>query len=330
LVEHLDAIRKAAERDALSRHIEKQQAEPTNEHLQAIREATAETGQHMSQLLNFYATNSNQQPPPTDLGPLLEHLEALRSATEENGAQLTEFLRSQTSDSKALASSSQVDFTPLTDRLTRIHSSLEQQADQRRSESPGLGDMKFIMSALTSHLSKIQAVTEANANAVRALREKQDTSGNRINMAMSEANDQLRTMKESHTASQKAMQTAVASTSESVRALAKQTAELTKQSAADAKQAAADAKVAAEQRKKDKKDSDGLAGVRDGQVNQVLRAQGEMVESVRDLAKAIKMEKKECGHVVVPPPRKTGRKVVGFVYESGAAAGGGGGTGKQA
>lgn len=52
-------------------------------------------------------------------------------------------------------------------------------------------------------------------------------------------------------------------------------------------------------------------------MREVVRTQAEMVECVRDLAKTIKaQEKAACNHVVIPPPRKTNRKVVGFVYDS--------------
>lgn len=235
---------------------------PMVEHLEAIRTAAE--------------NNPPAQQPLLDLDPLTKHLEALRATSDKTQNQLSELLKAHAEDCKALvaAPNSNVDFTPLSDRLQRIHSTLESQQTQQRDLSPnsgGSGDSRFLISALTSHLSKIQAVTETNAKAIRTLRE-------------------------SHSAAQDKMHIAVSETSDQIKALLSQNGDLAAQN----------------------RNLGTRVGVREGQVQELLRTQTEVVECVRELAGVLKEEnKKACGHVVVPPPRKMGRKVVGFVYEGG-------------
>lgn len=275
----------SAETARLREHLD---LSPLKEPLEAIRTATEQNSEHLLGILE-----SQQEPEPEegeegedieeqeteeqqshshDLEPLIEHLEALRSATEQNSMTVTEHL-------EALRSTTEQNSIMMTDLLESLAVNRQTQPEsnsraltpfddnvnttpERRQEG-GMGGTKFLLSALSSHLSQIQAVTEANANAVRSTRES------------------------SH-ALQRSMTTAVSDTSNNIRALAAKHKDLAAQ-----------------------------VGVREGQVREVVRTQSEMVECVRDLAKAFKtQEKAKCNHVVVPPPRKTGRKVVGFVYDA--------------
>ena len=57
--------------------------------------------------------------------------------------------------------------------------------------------------------------------------------------------------------------------------------------------------------------------MQNAQMRELLSGQREMVEVVRELAKSfVARNPASCGHVIVPPPRKTDRKVVGFVYDT--------------
>ncbi|KAK6438070.1 hypothetical protein LTR95_005732 [Oleoguttula sp. CCFEE 5521] len=292
---------------------------PLSGHIGDLHNATVQNGAALNKLLELH-TPQNKRPvtPPSDFSPLVEHLTALHSATKDNGAQLAAFVKAQSADQKAVVPAcSAVDFTTLAERLSHIHNSLERQAEAARSGSPsGTGQAKFIMSALSSHLSKIQAVTEANASAVHSLRETHLARESEMHVYISTTNDQIRMLREAQKTAQMPVLQAVARTTEDVRSLAQHLRGVNK-TITDSRAASTTELKALGERSKT------FEGVRDGQVNQVLRAQTEMVDSVRELAKALKEEKKECGHVVIPPPRKTGRKVVGFVYEGRPERGGG-------
>jgi hypothetical protein len=152
---------------------------------------------------------------------------------------------------------------------------------------------------LTSHLSKIQAVTESNANAVRSTRESSQALQRSLTTAVSDTSSSVQ-------AFQRSMTTAVSDTSSSVQALQRSMTTAISDTSGSIRALATKHKDLAAQ-----------VAVRDGQVREVVRTQADMVECVRDLAKTIKaQEKATCNHVVIPPPRKTNRKVVGFVYDA--------------
>ncbi|EMC99782.1 hypothetical protein BAUCODRAFT_30189 [Baudoinia panamericana UAMH 10762] len=229
-------------------------------HLRALVQCSKD---HEASLQHLIETHKSAPGPSVDLDPLAEHLEAIRTATENSGEQIRSLVEVQQTTPQT---STDIDFTPLTDRLNRIHATLEQQAE-RQNQPPSFGDPKFLMSALTSHLSKIQAVTESNALHVKSMREKQSATAER-------------------------MQVSVASTSDAIAQLAQHHQRV--QQTTDARLEAVTA-----------------------QVREMMSGQREMVEVMRDLAKSITAQNKgSCDHVVIPPPRKVGRRVVGFVYDA--------------
>ncbi|KAK3631193.1 hypothetical protein LTR22_021200 [Elasticomyces elasticus] len=246
-----------------------------NEHLECLREWAEYDSEHLKELLESQKAMSkatatgagkaiNLAPLTGKFDALGEHLAAIRSATEEHTGSLRALLEAQQSAPNFALP--EIDLTPLTDRLSRIQESLQRQTE-RGDKVPGSGDAKFVMSALSSHLSKIQAVTEANAQHVKALREKQS-------------------------ATQEKMHISVASTSDAIATLNRHTS--------------------AEQDRTDER-VDSL----NGQVRELMAGQREMVEVMRSLAMSLTAQNKEsCDHIVVPPPRKMGRKVVGFVYDA--------------
>ena len=274
LTEHLDGIRTSTDRsaDQISALVEAQKnmgskeldLKPLTDQLEAIRDISERNFEHYTDLVE--AQNASREAflsqSKLDFSPLAKHLQALHNATQQSAEQQRDLLQELLSAQKASPAPPSTDFTPLTDRLNSIHASLEK-AGQRRDSSPGMGDSKFLMSALTSHLSKIQAVTEQNAQHVKSLREKQSASQDKMHIAVTQTAEQVAQL----TARNLEMEVQLAS--------------------------------------------------RDRQVQDLMRGHSEMVGVMRELAMSLQASNKSaCDHVVIPPPRKMGRKVVGFVYEN--------------
>ncbi len=231
---------------------------PLAELLDAIRESTESNAEVVKKLLE--SQEATRKETTVDLTPLKAPLEAIRSATEKNAEHMQNMIQSQQTSAQK-EKSPELDFSPMTDRLTRIQTILQKQAD--KGQNTGTGDAKFIMNALTSHLSRIQGVTDQNAQHVKSLREK-------------------------HSAVQDKMHIAVAETSAQVRALVN-------------RNEANEARIE----------------VQNSQMRELMAGQREMVDVLRQLGKSIVAQNKNaCDHIVVPPPRKMGKKVVGFVYDA--------------
>jgi hypothetical protein len=259
--------------------------------LEAIRVASEQNTSHLASLLEAHHESGSEEHSSYDLEPLTEHLEALRATTEHNSDTMIELLESLAVSRQAVTESNKTALTPFDDHAS---SALEYQ-----QEGPGIGDSKFLLSALTSHLSKIQAVTESNANAVRSTRESNQALQRSLTTAVSDTSTNIRDL-------QRNLTTAVSNTSDNIRALA-----------AKHKDLAAQVSLREGQVREVMKDLAAQASAREGQVREVARSQADMVECVRDLAKTIKaQEKTACNHVVSPPPRKTNRKVVGYIYDA--------------
>jgi len=307
--DHLDKIHVSTERNAdqmqqlLHKHDDLQSAfqaasEPTdmtplaekldgvNEHLEVLREWTEFDSDQLKELVaSAKATRdaveeagnkSDVRSVTQKLAQLLESENAIREAMEAGRSidleplsekfdiindhleQLRLLLEAQQEAEEAKDPSKEIDFTPVTDCLSRIHDSLEKQAEKH-----GTGDPKFIMSALTSHLSKIQAITETNTQRIKSMREGQSASQEKMNVAVSQTADHVRELTE------------------------------------------------LQERNDERLDATNC------QVRELMAGQREMVSAVRQLATSITAQQKgECDHVVIPPPRKVGRKVVGFVYDA--------------
>lgn len=253
------------------------------EPLEAIRTASEQNSNHLVSLLEAHHESGPEEHGSQDLEPLTEHLEALRATTEHNSDTMIELLESLAVGRQTVTESNKTALTPFDDRASFL--------PERQQEGPGIGDSKFLLSALTSHLSKIQAVTEANANAVRSIQTVTESNADAVRSSRESSQilqRSLTTTVSDTSALQRSLTAAISDTSGSVRALAAKHKDLAAQVA-----------------------------VRDGQMREVVRTQADMAECVRDLAKTIKaQDKAACNHVVIPPPRKTNRKVVGFVYDA--------------
>ena len=252
LVESQDATREAVEVNGGEIDFT-----PMVEYLDAIKESSDTHTETVRELLA--AQEATRREMLVDFTPLKDHLSAVRKATDKNSEHIRSLTESYKASAKA-AQSSNLDLTPLTERLNRIHSALEKESERR---GEGIGDARFIMNALTSHLSKIQGVTDQNAQHVKALREKQSSSGDKMHIAVSETSDQIRSLMQRN------------------------------------------------------KDNEANIAAQNSQMRELMSGQREMVEVMRHLAKSVVAQNKgACDHVIVPPPRKMGRKVVGFVYDA--------------
>ncbi|KAK0894273.1 hypothetical protein LTR02_012381 [Friedmanniomyces endolithicus] len=291
-------------------------------HLICLREWAEYDSDHLKELLASQKATSKEPGKTMDLTPLTgkfdilgEHLAAIRNATKEHTDSLRSLLEAQ--KSAPTPAPPKIDLAPLTDRLNRIHESLQRQFERGDNKSPSTGDAKFIMSALSSHLSKIQAVTEANAQHVKTLREKQSATQDKMHLAVASTSDAIAALNRHASAQQEKLTTAVASSTEAIAALNKhasaQQDELTNAVTSSSEAIAALHKHASGQQDR----TDERVEALNGQVRELMGGQREMVEVVRELALSITAQNKgACDHVVVPPPRKVGRKIVGFVYDA--------------
>ncbi|EME46927.1 hypothetical protein DOTSEDRAFT_70762 [Dothistroma septosporum NZE10] len=219
--------------------------------------------------------------------PLLEHLKAIRTAAERNAVEIAGLVAIQKRQIETPSTNVDLDLTPMTDRLNKIHAALEKNHHANGEKSPSAGDPKFILSALTSHLSKIQAVTEHNAKSIQSIQANQSPI------------EDVQTK----------MQTSITSTSDAIRSLATtniETHRLLAKRSNDVEDKA----------KENMKNLEKRMEATNSQVRELMTGQREMTKVMRDLANAISAQNKgKCDHVVIPPPRKMGKKVVGFVYD---------------
>ncbi|KAI7531685.1 hypothetical protein KC331_g13971 [Hortaea werneckii] len=271
---------------------------------------------------------------------LSEHVQALRTSSNTSSERLHELLRKPQQElhtsSRPPSASSDIDLTPLNDRLTRIHDSLERQVVVARGGSgeslenntteddpnddgneiqggrragvgraqpnanltSGAGDPKFLITALTSHLSKIQAVTDTNAQQLsRLLHTFSPPTG--VNKPQHQQ-QRKQPQQPNHHPHDPGL-----------------SAELLSDPPPSSRHITAPAAASAAIQQ------DHRLEATHSQVRELMAGQREMIDAVRELAKSIRAEKGEsCEHVVIPPPRKVGRKVVGFVYDGKGRGGG--------
>lgn len=227
-----------------------------------------------------------------DFEPVARHMDAIREVATENTEQIRILVECQKdhNQSKSIGrpESLNLDFSPMTDRLDRVHATLEKSTSHLQTQTPGTGDMKFLMSALASHLSKIQAVTDQNANAIKTVASNQahpnlapqvSSSNDRTHEAIRETNDRLQAL----------------------------TKALTEREL--------DAPPVGKVQDKLARHLEETSS----QVQDLMAAQRETFDVVRELAMSIRREKRICDHIVTPPPRKVGRKILGYVYDGSEA-----------
>ncbi|KAK5129844.1 hypothetical protein LTR08_002781 [Meristemomyces frigidus] len=316
-----------------------------NEHLESLREWAEFNSEQFTEFMGLQTAAreaAEEGKKGLDLEPLSgkfevlsEHLQRLVSSMDKNAEHVQQLLETQQTAASP-PTLPEIDFTPLTERLNRIHASLETQAEhQQRSSSPGSGDPKFVMSALTSHLSKIQVLTEANALHVKTLREKQSATQEKMHVAVSQTADQVRELSrymvksdERVKATQSQVNELVKGQSEVVqvvRELARsgQVRDLLK-GQGEVVQVLKELAKNGQVKELLKGQREVIEVLRNGSraeatqecVEELTRGQRETIDALRELARSFAVVATGCQHVVLAPPRKVGRKVVGYVYDA--------------
>ncbi|RMZ13646.1 hypothetical protein D0860_02456 [Hortaea werneckii] len=318
-----------------------------NEHLEILREWSEFSAERWQEFIDARGIEMEERrgDVKAEMGmlegkfdTLSEHMQALRASSNTSTDRLHELLQKpqhevQTS-SRPPSASSDIDLTPLNDRLTRIHDSLERQVvvvrggggvgpehdhedhdddgneiqgrrggarvQSSANSISGAGDPKFLITALTSHLSKIQAVTDTNAQQLSRLLHAFPAPTGATKPHHQPRKPPQQPNHHPHNPAPPA---------ESL----SDPAPISRQTTTPA--AAASAAAEAQQ--------DHRLEATHSQVRELMAGQREMIDAVRELAKSIRAEKGgSCEHVVIPPPRKVGRKVVGFVYDGKGRGGG--------
>ncbi|KAI7286346.1 hypothetical protein KC345_g1285 [Hortaea werneckii] len=318
-----------------------------NEHLEILREWSEFSAERWQEFIDARGIEMEERrgDVKAEMGmlegkfdTLSEHVQALRASSKTSTDRLHELLQKPQQDvstsSRPPSASSDIDLTPLNDRLTRIHDSLERQvvvvrggsgdggleqddedhdhdaneiqgrrggarAQSSTNLTSGAGDPKFLITALTSHLSKIQAVTDTNAQQLsRLLQTFPAPTG--VNKPHHHQQRKPPQQPNHHPHNP-------APPAESLSDPAPIARHTTTPAAASAAAVQQDHRLEATH----------------SQVRELMAGQREMIDAVRELAKSIRAEKgASCEHVVIPPPRKVGRKVVGFVYDGKGRGGG--------
>ncbi|RMY67869.1 hypothetical protein D0863_07508 [Hortaea werneckii] len=317
-----------------------------NEHLEILREWSEFSAERWQEFIDARGIEMEERRSDVkaEMGmlegkfdTLSEHVQALRASSNTSTDRLHELLQKpqqevQTS-SRPPSASSDIDLTPLNDRLTRIHDSLERQvvvvrggggmgpehddedhddenngiqggrrggarAQSSANLASGAGDPKFLITALTSHLSKIQAVTDTNAQQLSRLLH---TFPAPTGATKSHHHQRKSPQQPNHHPHNPGL------SPEHLSDPAPISRHTTTPAVASAAAVQQDHRLEATH----------------SQVRELMAGQREMIDAVRELAKSIRAEKGgSCEHVVIPPPRKVGRKVVGFVYDGKGRGGG--------
>ncbi|KAI6843758.1 hypothetical protein KC340_g892 [Hortaea werneckii] len=319
-----------------------------NEHLEILREWSEFSAERWQEFIDARGIEMEERRGDVKaemgmlegkLDTLSEHLQALHASSNTSTDRLHELLQKPQQEvhpsSRTPSASSDIDLTPLNDRLTRIHDSLERQvvlvrggssgglepdeddqddngnemqggrgggaarAQSRANLTSGAGDPKFLITALTSHLSKIQAVTDTNARQLsRVIQTFSPPVGGHKPLSQHQRKPPQQHNHPPHNPGT--------------------SAETPTDPAPTSRQITTPAAVAPTATQQDHR-----LEATHSQVRELMAGQREMIDAVRELAKSIRAEKGgSCEHVVIPPPRKVGRKVVGFVYDGKGRGGG--------
>ncbi|KAI7467095.1 hypothetical protein KC351_g14183 [Hortaea werneckii] len=318
-----------------------------NEHLEILREWSEFSAERWQEFIDARGIEMEERRGDVKaemgmlegkLDTLSEHLQALHASSNTSTDRLHELLQKPQQEvnpsSRPPSASSDIDLTPLNDRLTRIHDSLERQvvlvrggssgglepdeddqddngnemqggrgggaarAQSRANLTSGAGDPKFLITALTSHLSKIQAVTDTNARQLsRVIQTFSPPVGGHKPLSRHQRKPPQQHNHPPHNPGT--------------------SAETPADPAPTSRQITTPAAVAPTATQQDHR-----LEATHSQVRELMAGQREMIDAVRELAKSIRAEEGgSCEHVVIPPPRKVGRKVVGAYFTIPAISG---------
>jgi len=293
-----------------------------SEQMQRLLEAQHSTREAIKEASKQARKSASQQ--RLDLSPLEKHFEAIREHGERHGDLLQDLLKTQNATLTAVEEGNKharesapqdLDLSPLNihfeallqqgkDSAEVMQQLLSAQNSTREAVESNAGELDF--SPLVEYLEAIRDSSHANTAATSRLntllqKHTEQSRGNDTQLAenltthlstlqsVTEQNaTHLKQQRENHTASATRMEKSVTATSEQMRSLVE-------------RNKLQESKVEAQH----------------NQMRELMSGQREMVEVMRQLTKSIVAQNKSsCDHIVVPPPRKMGRKVVGFVYDA--------------
>lgn len=289
-----------------------------NSQLEGVRTAMEENTSHVKTLLDALSADEDgvaDLGKGQDLSTLTEHLDKIHSAIEQNSSHVKSLIelqseRQETAETNDSTPAEQFDFTPFTDHLDRIHAAMEENSSQvhalveaQSAQRKTASERRSLdMTPLTDHLNRIQSVMEKHV-----LQRRSSSPGtgdpkfimsaltshlSRIQTVTEQNATQIKTLREKQSASADKMHITIAQTAEQMQMLTQRTMRNEEAYQESMRQNAA-------------------------QMRDLMNGQEQMVSVMREMTKSIAAQNPaSCGHVVIPPPRKVGRRVVGFVYDA--------------
>lgn len=241
-----------------------------------------------------------------NLEPLERHLEVLKNYGEKHNGHLERLVESQNATREAVEAGRgghEIDLSPLVEHAEATTQSMEAntEAVQRLVNMHSERDETHL-SPLLQHVEAVRQSMEANTSDVRHLVEMQSERSEEQDSELSHHLTKLHTL-----TTQNATQ---------LQSLIKQQTTTTT-SATKVHSAVSETSTQLRRLLERNKDHEIKLEAQNSQMREVMSGQREMVEVMRQLAKSlVAHDQRGCGHVVVPPPRKMNRKLVGFVYDT--------------
>ncbi|SMR41236.1 unnamed protein product [Zymoseptoria tritici ST99CH_1E4] len=251
-----------------------------------------------------------------DLSPVTERLDSLQSAVEDNSAILRTWLEQRTPEQK-----------------TVVPDSMEvRQAIEHNAREPGLAVIEAVRAAIQDMVPELSSVREStveNTKELKSVLGMHEELGNRyrsvdltpltnrlasIHNTLLErpVSKDLKSDLRSVAASLKEIHTLAGQNATAIQALAAQqnTTQLS------LRQLSSQTRSLADTSQQGNADRNSRLDTMKDQLREVVAGQTEMCELMRSWMEDMQTSKSaSCGHVISPPPRKVGRKIVGFVYD---------------
>jgi hypothetical protein len=296
LVEQLEKIRTAIEQQNMHSQALFEWSQNTSTEMKTSVDNSTTTLEQILSAQHATTAAVEQNGGDVDFTDVAAHMESIRDETAENTVQIRELVSLQQQQQQQrtqtnIKASPPSQLSTETDGFSPEPSTRSLEPSQgyfypQTITPSGTGDTKFIMSALTSHLSRIQALTEQNAAAIKAVREASppqpqgpaSTATPPLPAMMQETNERLQAL---------------------IHTLAPTKPE------------------AVSRKRVDVQLQDLIAGQK-AMVQAVRAVAGDVSESLKEARRQERdgAVKGSCEHVVIPPPRKVGRRIVGFVYDN--------------
>ncbi|SMY18581.1 unnamed protein product [Zymoseptoria tritici ST99CH_1A5] len=251
-----------------------------------------------------------------DLSPVTERLDSLQAALEDNSAVVRTWLEERTPEKEAV-----------------VPASMEvRQAIEHNAREPGLAAIEAVRAAIQDMVPELSSIRESTVEHTKQLKSvlgMQKELGNRYrSVDLGPLTNRLASMHNTplDRPVSKDLESdlrSVAASLEEIHTLAKQTTTAVQALAAQQnttqlslRQLSSQTRSLAETSRQVNADRDLRLDAMKDQLRVVVAGQTEMCELMRSWMEDMQTSKSaSCGHVISPPPRKVGRKIVGFVYD---------------